>query len=78
MAARLLSLDRSTVRRLANRGAIPVYAWTPGGHARFRRADVEALRERLAARSKRGRTVKRLRQRAGAKSREVRDDGQRA
>lgn len=68
MAAKILMLDRSTVRRLVNKGAIPVHAWTPGGHARFLKSEIEALRDRLAARTKLPRTVKRLRQKADAAS----------
>jgi len=61
-AAEILQLDRSTVRRLANQGAIPVHAWTPGGHARFLKSEVEWLRDQLAARTKLPRSLKRLRQ----------------
>lgn len=62
LAAQILQLDRSTVRRLANKGAIPVHAWTPGGHARFLKSDVETLRDQLAARTKLPQSLKRLRQ----------------
>lgn len=69
LAAQILKLDRSTIRRLVNRGAIPVHSWTPGGHARFRKSDIEQLRERLAERPKLPQSVKRLRQlgQAGAR-----------
>lgn len=62
LAAQILQLDRSTVRRLANKGAIPVHAWTPGGHARFLKSDVETLRDQLAARTKLPQSLKRLHQ----------------
>lgn len=69
LAAQILKLDRSTIRRLVNRGAIPVHSWTPGGHVRFRKSDIEQLRERLAERPKLPQSVKRLRQlgQAGAR-----------
>lgn len=72
LAARILRLDRSTVRRLANMGAIPIHTWTPGGHARFRKADIETLRDQLAARTKLPQSVKRLRQMQNASTQDVR------
>ncbi|GIF08716.1 hypothetical protein Asi03nite_62540 [Actinoplanes siamensis] len=40
--AQIVRVSRKTVTRWANAGRIPVVR-TPGGHARFRRSDVDAL-----------------------------------
>lgn len=40
--ATLFGVDAKTVTRWANTGKIPSFR-TPGGHRRFRRAEVEAL-----------------------------------
>ena len=61
VAAQILKFDRSTVRRLADKGVIPVHAFTPGGNARFLKTDIEQLRDRLAARTKQLRSIKSLR-----------------
>lgn len=60
-AAQILRYDRSTVRRMADKGLIPIYAFTPGGNVRFLRSEIEQLRDQLAARTKSLRTIKRLR-----------------
>lgn len=72
LAARILKLDRSTVRRLVNKGAIPIHTWTPGGHARFLKSDIELLRDQLAARTKLPQSVKRLRQMRKAATQDAR------
>ena len=61
VAAQILKFDRSTVRRMADKGLIPVHAFTPGGNVRFLKAEIEQLRDRLAARTKRLRSLKSLR-----------------
>lgn len=43
-AAALLGVSHDTVARMADGGEIPSTR-TPGGHRRFRRADVEAVRD---------------------------------
>jgi excisionase family DNA binding protein len=40
--SRALEVNEATLRQWADRGRLPVYR-TPGGHRRFRRADVETL-----------------------------------
>ena len=45
--ARLIGVHPKHVARLANTGKLPVAMRTPGGHRRFRPADVEALRVKL-------------------------------
>ena len=47
-AAELLGVHPSTVRAWADRGEIPVQR-TPGGHRRFRQADLEAHANRQRA-----------------------------
>jgi excisionase family DNA binding protein len=46
-AAAILMVSRDTVRRAADRGQLTTYR-TPGGQRRFRLADVEEFRDRLA------------------------------
>lgn len=43
-AARILRVSDRTVERMADDGRLPVAYWTPGGHRRFRLADIEAAR----------------------------------
>lgn len=51
--ARMFAVSVPTVNRWANLGKLP-HLRTPGGHARFRRGDVEeVLRARTSARAKR-------------------------
>ena len=61
VAAQILKFDRSTVRRMADKGLIPVHAFTPGGNVRFLKSEIEQLRDRLTARTKRLRSLKSLR-----------------
>lgn len=42
-AARILGLHRSTINRLVHNDRLPVARRTPGGHLRFREADVRRL-----------------------------------
>lgn len=44
-ASRLLGVHTTTLRRWADAGMIPVY-FTPGGHRRFARSDIDALVEK--------------------------------
>lgn len=48
--ALVLRCSTKTVVRLAQRGDLPTADHTPGGHRRFRRADVDAYAEGTAAR----------------------------
>jgi len=50
-AARFLGVAQSTIRRWSDQGRVPAF-YTPGGHRRYRRGDLEAF----LARSGRGRT----------------------
>jgi excisionase family DNA binding protein len=50
-AAKLLGVHRSTINTLVRRHLLVPDAVTPGGHLRFRRATLDAFRERLAARA---------------------------
>jgi excisionase family DNA binding protein len=49
-ASRVLGVTPATVRLMVRRGALPVAAMTEGGMHLFRRADVDALARRRAAR----------------------------
>lgn len=44
--AAMFGVDPATVSRWADAGRLPVAVRTLGGHRRFRRGDVEALRNR--------------------------------
>ena len=44
-AARFLGVAQSTIRKWADQARVPAF-YTPGGHRRFRRADLEAFLER--------------------------------
>lgn len=48
--AELFGVDPSTVVRWADEGLLPFFR-TPGGHRRFKRIDVDALRGRTEAAS---------------------------
>ena len=41
-AARFLGVAQSTIRKWSDDGKVPAF-YTPGGHRRFRRADLEAF-----------------------------------
>src|SRR5574340_1123909 len=41
-AARFLGVAQSTIRKWADQGRVPAF-YTPGGHRRFRRADLDAF-----------------------------------
>src|SRR5512133_92334 len=47
-AARYLGVAQSTVRKWADRELVPAF-YTPGGHRRFRRADLDAFLTRSGA-----------------------------
>lgn len=49
-ASSILGVHSTTLRRWADAGSVPVYV-TPGGHRRFARTDIEALRSRKPAAS---------------------------
>jgi excisionase family DNA binding protein len=44
-AARFLGVAQSTIRKWSDQGRVPAF-YTPGGHRRFRRSDLEAFIER--------------------------------
>jgi excisionase family DNA binding protein len=44
-AARFLGVAQSTIRKWSDQGRVPAF-YTPGGHRRFRRGDLEAFVER--------------------------------
>ena len=44
-AARFLGVAQSTIRKWSDQARVPAF-YTPGGHRRFRRADLEAFIER--------------------------------
>jgi excisionase family DNA binding protein len=54
-AARFLGVAQSTIRKWSDAGRVPAF-YTPGGHRRYRRADLEAFLERFgpAGRAKAG------------------------
>ena len=54
-AARYLGVAQSTIRKWSDQGRLPAF-YTPGGHRRYRRSDLEAFLERSgpAARAKVG------------------------
>lgn len=43
-AALMLRINPRTVVRWAEQGVLETVEWSPGGHRRFRRSDVEALK----------------------------------
>jgi excisionase family DNA binding protein len=57
-AARFLGVAQSTIRKWSDNGQVPTF-YTPGGHRRYRRADLNAFLDRSgpAARPKEGPTV---------------------
>lgn len=44
--AAIFKVGVSSVTRWVRKGTLAPAFWTPGGHARFRREDVEALRDK--------------------------------
>src|SRR6266852_3836691 len=44
-AARFLGVAQSTIRKWSDQGRVPAF-YTPGGHRRYRRADLERFLER--------------------------------
>jgi excisionase family DNA binding protein len=54
-AARFLGVAQSTIRKWSDQGRVPAF-YTPGGHRRYRRADLESFLERSgpAGRQKEG------------------------
>jgi excisionase family DNA binding protein len=54
-AARFLGVAQSTIRKWSDQGRVPAF-YTPGGHRRYRRADLETFLERSgpSGQSKRG------------------------
>src|ERR1700752_478294 len=44
-AARFLGVAQSTIRKWSDQGRVPAF-YTPGGHRRYRRGDLEAFLER--------------------------------
>src|SRR3954462_2863845 len=44
-AARFLGVAQSTIRKRSDQGRLPAF-YTPGGHRRYRRGDLEAFLER--------------------------------
>src|SRR5204862_6144616 len=44
-AARFLGVAQSTIRKWSDHGRVPAF-YTPGGHRRYRRADLEAFLDR--------------------------------
>src|ERR1700675_5126367 len=44
-AARFLGVAQSTIRKWSDNGRVPAF-YTPGGHRRYRRSDLEAFLER--------------------------------
>jgi excisionase family DNA binding protein len=56
-AARFLGVAQSTIRKWSDQGRVPAF-YTPGGHRRYRRADLEAFLDRSGpGRSKEGPVV---------------------
>ncbi len=56
-AAHYLGLHRSTLHLAVKQGVLTADARTPGGHARFRRASLDALRARIGVASATGETA---------------------
>jgi excisionase family DNA binding protein len=52
-AARFLGVAQSTIRKWSDQGRVPAF-YTPGGHRRYRRADLEAFLDRSGPGSKAG------------------------
>src|SRR4029453_18282538 len=46
-AAKFLGVAQSTIRKWSDLGRVPAF-YTPGGHRRYKRADLDAFRERPA------------------------------
>lgn len=44
-AAEILGVSPATIRRLTARNALPSYRWSPMGHRRFRKRDLNAFLE---------------------------------
>ena len=44
-AARFLGVAQSTIRKWSDQGRVPAF-YTPGGHRRYRRGDLESFLER--------------------------------
>ena len=44
-AARFLGVAQSTIRKWSDQGRVPAF-YTPGGHRRYRRSDLEAFLDR--------------------------------
>ena len=44
-AARFLGVAQSTIRKWSDQGRVPAF-YTPGGHRRYKRGDLEAFLER--------------------------------
>ena len=57
-AARFLGVAQSTIRKWSDNGQVPTF-YTPGGHRRYRRTDLNAFLDRSGpgARAKEGPTV---------------------
>jgi excisionase family DNA binding protein len=53
-AARFLGVAQSTIRKWSDQGRVPAF-YTPGGHRRFQRADLEAFIEQSAPARRGGR-----------------------
>jgi len=53
-AARFLGVAQSTIRKWSDQGRVPAF-YTPGGHRRFRRSDLEAFVERSGPGQRAGR-----------------------
>src|SRR4026207_362691 len=53
-AAKFLGVAQSTIRKWSDQGRVPAF-YTPGGHRRYRRRDLEALLDRPGPGSKAGR-----------------------
>ncbi len=50
-AARFLGVAQSTIRKWSDQGRVPAF-YTPGGHRRYRRADLETFLERSGPRGR--------------------------
>src|SRR5436190_1815189 len=47
-AARFIGVAQSTIRKWSDQGRVPAF-YTPGGHRRYRRADLETFLDRSGA-----------------------------
>src|SRR5258706_1368619 len=52
-AARFLGVAQSTIRKWSDQGRVPAF-YTPGGHRRYRRRDLEAVLDRSGPGSRAG------------------------